>query len=302
MRRILALLAAVFLSVSMSVPAARAASLDAQVAAARAHAGAFADLRTAQRAGWRPFGGPAALMGQHYFDPSNPDYLPGQGIDPRRPSNLLYAEVGGRPMLVGVAYNMRLSDRDVLPEGFAGRSDVWHVHDVARFARAVTLDRPLLRWAADTFLTPEFEGGDGVRRDRLAMVHLWTIPNPDGAFASHNRALAYLQLGLPTDWARGASKAAARGLALAGPDGCAVEIDTEAWIANVDRATKRRLHSACRQVVDYMRPRLGSKAEANAAGEAAWAAFEGVRDAALTPAQKVRIAAIVEDGPGLLCR
>lgn len=273
-----------------------------QVSEAQHAASPFRDFQVARRAGWKPFGGPASLMGRHYFDPGNPDYLPGEALDPSRPSNLLYAEIGGRQVLVGMAFNYRIGNRDMLPEGFAGRSDVWHVHDVGKFAANITLDRPLLRWAANTFIAPEFEGDDGVRRDRLAMVHLWTIPNPDGAFASHNRLLAYLQLGLPADWAGGASKEAARGLSLAAKDGCKIEIDTEAWIANLPRDVTRSLHSACRQVVDYMRPRLGDKAGTNAAGEAAWAAFLKRRDELLTPVQKLRIASIVEDGPGLLCR
>ena len=273
-----------------------------QIAQGVAAAAPYADLRDARRAGWRKFGGPAALMGQHYYNRDNPDYVSGEPLDPTRLSNLLYAEIGGRQTLVGVAYNYRIGDADLLPEGFDGARDVWHVHDVARFAAAITTDRPLLRWAANRFLTPEFEGGDGVRRDKLAMVHLWTIPNPDGPFASHNRALAYLQLGLPTGWADGASKEAALGLSLARPEGCAEMIDTDAWVANLPRATTRRLHSTCDQVADHVRARLGSKAEANAAGEAAWATFDRIRDENLSPAQKLRIASIVEDGPGLLCR
>ncbi|MCK0168856.1 hypothetical protein MWU52_14980 [Jannaschia sp. S6380] len=94
----------------------------------------------------------------------------------------------------------------------------------------------------------------------------------------------------------------ARGLSLAAKDGCSIEIDTEAWIANLPRATKRSLHSACRQVVDYMRPRLGNNVSANAAGEAARAAYAQRREELLTPSQMLRIASIVEDGLGLLCR
>lgn len=292
---------ALLLSLGLGLPAG-ASELRRQVAEARQSVAPYQDFGAARRDGWKPFGGPASLMGQHYFDPSNPDYVTGESLDPSRPSNLLYAEIGGRMTLVSVAYNYRIGAGEFLPEGFAGARDVWHVHDVAKFAANVTLDRPLLRWAASTFITPEFESDDGVRRNRLAMVHLWTIPNPDGPFASHNRALAYLQLGLPADWADGASKEAARGLALAAKDGCKIEIDTEAWIANLPRRTKRALHSACQQVVDYMRPHLGDKASVNVAGEAAWAAFARRRDELLTPAQKLRIASIVEDGPGLLCR
>lgn len=296
---ILAALAALGL---LAPATATASQLGDQMRAAHAAAAPFADHRAMRRAGWKPFGGAASLMGRHWYDPSNPDYVAGEAMDPSRFSNLLYAEIGGRQRLVSVAYNYRISDADPLPAGFAGGRDVWHVHDVGRFADAVSQGRPLLRWAAETFLAPEFEGDDGVTRDRLAMVHYWLIPNPDGQFASHNRALAYLQLGLPADWADGATKEAARGLALAGPDGCKVEIDAQAWMGGLSGGAKRRLHSACRQVVAHVRPRLGSKAEANAAGEAAWAAFDRVWRETVTPAQQYRIDAIVEDGPGLLCR
>ncbi|MEM7641045.1 MAG: hypothetical protein AAF366_00790 [Pseudomonadota bacterium] len=274
----------------------------AQIDAARAAIAGYQDIERARGDGWRRFGAPAALMGQHYYHPARADYVAGQALNPARASNLLYAPIGGRDVLVSVAFNYRLSDRDPLPQGFPGGRDVWHVHDVGRFAAAVTADRPLLRWAADRFLTPQFAGGDGLPRDRLAMVHLWTIPNPDGPFASHNRALAYLQLGLPAAWADGAGKQAALGLALATQDGCAIEIDTDAWIANLPRRTTRQLHRVCRQAAAHVRARLGSKAQANAAGEAAWRAYAEFRDATLTPAQKLRIASIVEDGPGLLCR
>lgn len=297
MRILLAALSAL----AIAIPA-WASDTSRQIAAARAAAAPFQDFGTARRGEWKPFGGPAPLMAQHYFHPGNPDYRTGDALDPARPSNLLYAEIGGRMMLVSLAYTYRIGDGEALPAGFAGAADIWHVHDVGKFAANVTLDRPLLRWAARTFVAPEFVGDDGVQRDRLAMVHLWMIPNPDGPFASHNRALAHLQLGLPAAWADGASKNAARGLALAAKDGCKIEIDTEAWIANLPRRVTRSLHAAGRQMAEYVRPRLGDRASANAAGAAAWRAYAKRRDELLTPAQRLRIASIVENGPGLLCR
>ena len=286
------------LAAALLLPAAAPAS-DAQIEAARAAAAPYGELAAAKRAGWRPFGDAAPLMGRHYFHPSNPDYLPGEAVDPARPSNLLYAELGGRQVLVGLAFNWRLGAGDGLPEGFAGARDVFHVHDVARFVAAVTEDRPLLRAAARLFVAPQFDGDDGVRRDRLAMVHVWTIPNPDGPFSSHNRALPFLRLGLPYEWALGTSDEAALGLALATADGCEAEAGVKAWVGNLPRGAKRDLMAACERSAAHVRARLGRREAALRAGEEAWLAYAYERRMLLTPDQKRRIGAIAEPGPGI---
>ena len=284
---------------ALMAPPMIAQASDAQIESARAAAAPYGDFAAAKRAGWKPFGDAAPLMGRHYFHPGNPDYLPGEAVDPGRPSNLLYAKIGGRQVLVGLAFNWRLGAGDALPEGFTGARDVFHVHDVARFVAAVTEDRPLLRAAARLFVAPQFDGDDGVRRDRLAMVHVWTIPNPDGPFASHNRALPFLRLGLPYDWAVGASDEAALGLALATDGGCQMEAGVKAWIGDLPRRAKRDLMAACERSATHVRARLGTREAALRAGEEAWLAYAYERRRILTPEQKRRIGAVAEPGPGI---
>lgn len=273
-----------------------------QLATVRAAVARYADFEVAKREGWKKFGGDAPLMGEHYHltpERGGLDYVSGMPLDFRRPSNLMYTLVNGRRVLTGVSFNVRIAPGERVPEGFAGDDDVWHVHDFPAAVAAALQDRPMLRWIANSFAPPHYVGkGDG--RGRLAMVHVWTgpIPNPDGAFAHRNRAIPYAKLGLPLDFATGASEAAARGLNLAAPDGCRETIDGALWIANAGGA-KARLHGACRAAVDHVRPALATrrKDEVNRMAEHAWAMFDAQWKRLLTPQQQARIAAITEHGP-----
>ncbi|MEM7641047.1 MAG: hypothetical protein AAF366_00800 [Pseudomonadota bacterium] len=275
--------------------------LPAEVLAVRAAATPYQDIEIARLNGWIRFGAPAALLGQHYAHRDRPDYAADAPLNPNRASNLLYAEIGGQDVLVALAFNYRLSDRDVVPDGFQGEDDIWHVHGLEP-PQTDPRDRSLwqrltsLIWAPDPLADPD------VTPERQVMVHVWTIPNPDGPFASHNRALAYLQHGLPAAWADGASVEAALGLALAAPNGCAIEIDEDAGIAGLPRAATQALHAACRDITDRVRASLGSPASANAAGEAAWRAYAAFRDQTLTPIERLRIASLGGGALGALCR
>lgn len=274
---------------------AGAGTLDRQLAAAYEAARPFADYRVARAEGWEAFGGDEPLMGQHWYHPEGPDFVSGDPFDPARPSNLMYARIGNTMQLVALSYNVRIAPGEPVPEGFAGRSDVWHVHDARAFLDAALQDRPLLGWLAEGWFEDNIAGRDG--RTRLAMVHLWLIPNPDGRFAAHNRLLAYMDLGLPTDWARGASMEAARGLALASDTGCEDALGGQFWVANVRGAVQRDLMATCADLAAWVRAGLpGGKAEANGRGERAWSEMRAALDARLTPAQKARIAAITEHG------
>ena len=80
--------------------------LAGQLAVLRAAVARYADFEVAKREGWKKFGGKGEgpLMGEHWYLPperGGPDYLSGQPIDFSRPSNLIYAEIGGRRQLVG---------------------------------------------------------------------------------------------------------------------------------------------------------------------------------------------------------
>ena len=263
----------------------------------------YLDFNVAQREGWKKFGGDSPLMGEHWYLPpekGGPDYVGGSPIDFRRPSNLMYTWIGGKRVLTGVSFNVRIAPGEPVPDGFTGSMDEWHVHDFPKAVAAALQDRPFLRWVVNSFAPPHLVGkGDG--RGRLAMVHVWTgpIPNPDGPFAHRNRAVPYAKLSLPLSFADGASEAAARGLMLATDKGCAESIDGGLWIANASRQVKSRLHSACRAAAAHVMAgvRTRDKAQVNAMGEHGWAMFDAAWKRALTPDQQARIAAITEHGP-----
>lgn len=279
-----------------AVPPAAQAQLE-EVAASVQH---YQDIEAAKAEGWKPFGGDEPLMGQHWYHPEGPDYAsPNARLDFARPSNLMYTEIGGRMVLTGVSFNVRLAPGERMPEGFAGRADSWHVHDFEKAIAAATETRPLLRWLAQGWIDANYRA-KGDDRGRIAMVHAWvTLPNPDGVFADHNRTLPYLKLGLPARWSDGASASAARGLHLATPKGCADVLDGAIWIADTGRARAKQLRSACAEAAAHVREGLASKdkARVNTMAEHGWAMFSAARDRILTPEQKARIAAMTEHGP-----
>jgi hypothetical protein len=275
---------------------------EAQIAAVRAAIARYQDFEVAKREGWKKFGGDAPLMGEHWFLPKERggvDYVHGDRLDWSRPSNLMYTEIGGRRVLTGVSFNVRLGPGEPVPEGFAGRADEWHVHDFEQAIAAGLQDRPVLRWLVNGWIEENMtKRGDD--RARLAMVHVWvTLPNPDGPFAHHNRVVPYLKLGLPAAWANGASLEAAKGLNLATPNGCAEAIDGGLWIANAPGRTKRALHASCKSAVAHVREGLasGDPRRVNVMAEHGWAMFDRDWQRLLSPEQKARIAAITEHGP-----
>ena len=285
--------------------AAQPAMLDGQLAALRSGIARYADFEVARREGWKKFGGMRSgegpLMGEHWLLPKERggvDYQHGQPIDFSRPSNLIYAEIGGRRQLIGVTFNVRLADGEQVPEGFAGSADKWHVHDFPRAIAAATETRPFVRWLADTFAPDEFTR-PGTGRGRVAMIHVWpTLPNPDGPFADKHRLLPYLKLRLPAEYADGASVQAAKGLHLATQRGCADTIDGALWIAAAPKDTSKRLHASCAAAAEHVKQGLasGRKDEINRMAEHSWAMFASAWSKALTPQQQARIAAITEHG------
>lgn len=269
-----------------------------QLDAAHAAARQYVDLNVARRAGWRPFGGEAPLMGRHYNLRDEPDYVHGDTIDFSRPSNLVYATIGGRKQLVALAYIVRIAPGDPMPRGFATEEDIWHVHDGERFLAAIEETKPLAGAIAGRWFRDQIVQKDG--RTQLAMVHLWLIPNPKGRFASHNPTLAYRDLGLPMDWA--GDMDTARGLALAQNDGCDNALDAELWLSGASWRTTRSIKRACRSIAAQVRDRLGAdRATLEATARAGWQRLEDIRFMSLSDAERRRMAAFVEDGPGI-CR
>jgi len=272
------------------------AALDAQLAALRAGIARYADFEVAQREGWKKFGVDGPLVGEHWYLPVRRgavDYRAGQPIDFARPSSLMYSDIGGKRVLTGVTFNVRIGDGEPVPQGFAGDGDTWHVHDFRAFFAAALQGRPMAQRFAQAIIDDRWGG-----RQRLAMIHVWagSIPNPDGVFAHYNRLVPYRKLGLPDSFADGAGIAAARGLNLATKHGCAVQIDGAARMAGVAADSKARLHKACAAAAAHVREGLGAgtRAEVNAMAEHGWAMFDAAWNRELTAGQKARIAAITE--------
>ena len=80
------------------------------------------------------------------------------------------------------------------------------------------------------------------------------------------------------------------------------ELSRESGLDDVTNPTTRALRRGCREITDHLRGSLGTKTDANAAGEAAWLAYTQLRDATLTPIQQLQIASLGGGTLGALCR
>jgi hypothetical protein len=261
------------------------AALRAQIEAVRAATERYRDHANAVRDGFRLFGQESPLMGEHWYRRD----LVGESLDLRHPSTLQYANVGGRKVLVGVAYSIYRRPGEPLPEGFAGADDHWHTHDIARLASAATEDRPVLHWLVQRRIEKGKLGPGG--RTLLTMVHAWVwSDNPDGTFALQQRALPYLRAGLPAAWAARGDTASAEGIQLLAPGACRGEVARTDKLARLDRAQERSLASACEQHAARLRTLVGADADAaNAAAAHAWAGYLVSRGRILRPEQAARI-------------
>ena len=273
---------------------------DAELSAVHEASMRYTDFQVSREERWAKFGPDTPLIGEHWSlarSRGGVDYVHGRPLDFRRPNNLLYTFIRGKRVLTGVAFVVRISPDEPIPEGFSGSADQWHVHDIPKAIRAALQDRPLLRALAGIAVPKHYLGkGDG--RGRQAMLHVWTgaIPNPDGPFAHYNRAIPYAKLGLPLSFAEDASLSAARGLQLATVNGCSDGIDRELWIANASVATTRAIKHACAAAAEHVKLGLssGDRSETNAMAEHGWAMFDAAWNRSLTPAQLARIKTMTE--------
>ena len=269
--------------------------LPAQIDQVRQAAKQWEDFDHAKKTGWRAFGHEEPLMGQHYYNPKEPDYVAGQDLDFSRPNNLMYAESDGRMTLTGVAFVVRIGADDPVPAGFAGPEDTWHVHDFVAAINAATEKRPLMRGVAKWWLNDNyFKKGDN--RYRLAMVHVWTQhPNPDGVFADFDRTLPYRRACLPASWSEGGSVETARGVNMATDKGCENTLGGQAWIAHLSRAQKRQLLRECEHSASAIRAALPLGRDAlNETARSAWNDYRELYDRIVTAEQKQRLAAMTE--------
>lgn len=236
-------------------------------------------------------------MGEHWFRKD----LVNLPLDLTKPSTLQYATINGKLQLVGVAFTVYQRPNEAVPDGFAGTSDMWHVHDLTKMASALTEGRPLAALLVRNRMNrtnPAVREG----RTQLSMVHAWTaLNNPDGMFAEHHKALPYLQAGLPASYADSATENAAWGVALIQPDGCNKELNMMAAVAQTTPAQKNVLAAACavahKKVLTVHQQKKPAK-ELNSVADAAWKGYLTERDKTLTTLQKQRLASMVEHPMG----
>ncbi|HEX8905806.1 MAG TPA: hypothetical protein VF771_13230 [Longimicrobiaceae bacterium] len=267
------------------------AELRAQIEAVRAATARYRDHANAVRDGYRLFGQEGPLMGEHWYRPD----LVRQPLDLRHPSTLQYASIGGRKVLVGVAYTVYRRPGEPVPEGFAGADDHWHTHDIARLAEAATSERPFIHWLVQRRIE-RGKVGPGGGRTLLTMVHAWIwSDNPEGMFAMRQLALPYLRAGLPAAWASG-DEASAQGVELLVPGACVAEVGRTDKLARLDEGQERLLASACEQETAQVRAALARRRDAstiNAAAARAWTGYEAARARILTGDQLARMQRIM---------
>lgn len=173
-------------------------SADVFVACARAGTERYRDQAMAVLDGYRRIGSDFPGMGEHWIRMA----LVFDGrIDAGQPEVLTYADVGGTPRLLGVAYAVPLLAGEQPPAHPVGR-DAWHDH-------SRTLDD-------ETVLPMHHMPGAG-EGARVAMLHAWIwSPNPAGMFAADNWAIPYIRLGLTPDLTHAGAVAKALSLASGG--------------------------------------------------------------------------------------
>ncbi len=140
----------------------------------------FGPLRLGRIADLTPFQGQHWLHRWRVFSGS-PDL--------ESPSFVMYAPVGGVLRPAGLAYTRRMTGGTPLPDDLAGTKVPWHLHQPCAVVPGE--GEALADGEADCLAR-----GGAPRQPEIAMVHAWTVPNPEGPFAHDNVALPYWVAGL----------------------------------------------------------------------------------------------------------
>jgi hypothetical protein len=127
------------------------------------------------------------FQGQHWIHFAR--FMANPAIDVARPNFMMYLPVGDSLIPIGVAYTRRTPADSALPTDLAGSPAEWHTHIFCRGAQG---EGNVL---ADGVDDCKARAGTPAP-NQIAMVHAWTIANPDGPFAHDNPALPYIATGL----------------------------------------------------------------------------------------------------------
>lgn len=165
------------------------------IESARAATAKYQDRSSAIAEGYRQIGSDFPAMGEHWI---RIGLLFDGKFDPAHPEVLTYAEVSGKPQLLGVAYVLPLLAGESAPDWPAGK-EKWHDH-------FRTLED-------ETALEQHHTAGHAGDSPRMTMLHAWIwLANPAGMFAADNWAIPYYRLGIKP--VQDAPDTAAKALAL----------------------------------------------------------------------------------------
>ncbi|MEO7082823.1 MAG: hypothetical protein ABI442_22780 [Gemmatimonadaceae bacterium] len=127
------------------------------------------------------------FQGQHWIQ--LPRFLINPPVDIDHPNFMMYLPTGDSLIPVGVAYTHRVPAGAALPTDLDGVPAEWHSHV---FCRNLPGEGQALADGPDDC---KARGGTSAPM-QIAMVHTWTVPNPDGPFAHDNPVLPYIATGL----------------------------------------------------------------------------------------------------------
>ena len=165
---------------------------DSVVARANETIKTLADTTAVKRNGFRvlQFGQTRDLgpfQGQHWVDPIRVALT--TKVDLTKPTFVMFLPLGDSLKPIGLAYSNMVGLGAALPSGLAGTPAEWHAH---QFCRNVPGEGQVLADGTDDCAD---RGGTPVL-GQIAMVHAWTVPNPDGPYAHDNPWLPFMATGL----------------------------------------------------------------------------------------------------------
>ena len=158
-------------------------TIDSLIAEASRSSTRFTDRRGAVEEGYRRLGADFPGMGEHWLKVGallQPEF------DAEHPAILIYADIGAKPTLLGVAYAL-VTHGDSEPRGAPGWPEQWHEHS------------GLL---SDETASGPRAHSPGPTATHIWVMHVWTnLTNPDGQLAAENWALPFVRAGvaIPTD-------------------------------------------------------------------------------------------------------
>jgi hypothetical protein len=127
------------------------------------------------------------FQGQHWISMAR--FAANLPPDLTKPTFMMYLPLGDSLVPIGVAYTELIRVRPV-PTTLAGTPTEWHLHALCS---GIPGEGTQLADGRDDCIA---RGGQPVGTANIAMVHAWTIPNPDGPYAHDNPALPYIATGL----------------------------------------------------------------------------------------------------------